>query len=81
MLNWATGHDAGAGLIVRFNASHQAMISEELYFMQGRDGASVRDPQVPAGPIAFPVRFGLSGVPMGGLFGRRDLLAGVALSP
>jgi len=38
---------------VRFNASHQAMISEELYFMQGRDGASVRDPQVPGRPHRF----------------------------
>ncbi len=38
---------------VRFNASHQAMINEELYFMQGRDGASVRDPQVPGRPHRF----------------------------
>jgi len=38
---------------VRFNQSHQAMIAEELYFMQGRDGAGVRDPQVPGQPHRF----------------------------
>ena len=38
---------------VRFNQSHQAMINEELYFMQGRDGAGVRDPQVPGRPHRF----------------------------
>ena len=38
---------------VRFNESHQAMISEELYFMQGRDGAGVRDRQVPGHPHRF----------------------------
>ncbi len=37
----------------RFNESHQAMIDEELYFMQGRDGAGVRDKQVPGTPHRF----------------------------
>jgi N,N-dimethylformamidase len=38
---------------VRFNQSHQALTDDELYFMQGRDGASVRDPQVPGRPHRF----------------------------
>ena len=38
---------------VRFNESHQAMIDEELYFVQGRDGHGVRDPQRPGVPHRF----------------------------
>lgn len=38
---------------VRFNESHQAMIDEELYFVQGRDGSGVRDPQRPGVPHRF----------------------------
>lgn len=41
------------GSSVRFNQSHQAMVDEELYFMQGRNGAHVRDPQVPGQPHRF----------------------------
>jgi N,N-dimethylformamidase len=32
---------------VRFNASHRSMVDDEMYFLQGRDGARVGDPQVP----------------------------------
>jgi N,N-dimethylformamidase len=32
---------------VGFNASHKSMVDDEMYFTQGRDGAHVRDPQVP----------------------------------
>jgi len=38
---------------VRFNESHRAMIDEELYFAQGRDGAHTGDPQVPGKPHRF----------------------------
>ena len=38
---------------VRFNASHKSMVDDEMYFMQGRDGAAVGDPQVPGAPHRF----------------------------
>lgn len=38
---------------VRFNQSQQALTDDELYFMQGRDGATVREPQVPGKPHRF----------------------------
>ena len=38
---------------VRFNQSQQSLTDDELYFMQGRDGSSVRSPQVPGKPHRF----------------------------
>ncbi len=38
---------------VRFNASHRAMVDDEMQFQQGRDGHGVRDPQVPGVPHRF----------------------------
>jgi N,N-dimethylformamidase len=37
----------------RFNQSHQGMLDDRLWFMQGRDGATVGDPQVPGQPHPF----------------------------
>lgn len=38
---------------VRFDASHRSMVDDEMFFMQGRDGSHVRDPQVPGRPHRF----------------------------
>jgi N,N-dimethylformamidase len=37
----------------RFNQSHIGMLDDRLWFMQGRDGATVGDPQVPGRPHRF----------------------------
>src|SRR4029453_18217358 len=36
-----------------FNTSHRSMVDDEMYFMQGRDGAHTGDPQVPGEPHRF----------------------------
>ena len=38
---------------VRFNQSHRAMLDEQLWFVGGRDGKQVDDPQVPGRPHRF----------------------------
>ena len=62
----------------RFNASHRSMVDDEMYFMQGRDGAAVGDPAGPrrAAPLR-PRGHGLPRVPerRRGLLRRFDLLA------
>ncbi|MBP1782056.1 N,N-dimethylformamidase [Micromonospora sp. HB375] len=37
----------------RFNQSHRAMLDDQLWYVQGRDGASTADPQVPGRPHRF----------------------------
>ena len=38
---------------VRFNKSQKSLTDDELYFQQGRDGATIGDPQVPGKPHRF----------------------------
>jgi N,N-dimethylformamidase len=41
------------GSTVRFNESHKSFQDDQLFFMQGRDGATVGGPQVPGTPHRF----------------------------
>lgn len=43
----------GAASSVRFNASHLAMLDDQLWFVPGRDGQFPTDPQVPGRPHPF----------------------------